>query len=47
MNRRDRTTIMEDIRARIDRGDVALERKEAIKVCSWLCKVSRYILMIN
>ena len=40
MNGRDRDTIMKDMRARISRGDMALERKEAIKVCSLICKPS-------
>jgi 2-oxo-4-hydroxy-4-carboxy--5-ureidoimidazoline (OHCU) decarboxylase len=34
VNGRDRTTIMDDMAARISRGDIALEKSEAIKVRS-------------
>ena len=39
--------IMEDMRRRIDRGDLAQERTEAIKVCSHVFGLNELIDMVS
>jgi len=41
---RDRSTILNDMKARIERGDLRLERAEAIKVRIWLYSDSKFRL---